>query len=112
MYRDKPDRALYLKDIPDVETKIFHLAGLMSGDISGEIIEFIGKKNKLALDVQCMLRCVENGKMVLRDWAEKTKYLPYVTFLKTDAAEAETMTARPKGLKPRKSYTAGGQRKL
>lgn len=30
--------------------------------------------------------------MVFRDWAEKKEFLPYIRFLKTDAAEAEIMT--------------------
>ena len=30
--------------------------------------------------------------MVYRDWAEKKEMLPYVRFLKTDAAEAEILT--------------------
>ena len=39
-----------------------------------------------------MLRWVENGGMVYHDWAEKKELLPYVRFLKTDAAEAEILT--------------------
>lgn len=30
--------------------------------------------------------------MVFHDWADKRKYLPYMDFLKTDAAEAEILT--------------------
>lgn len=79
-------------EIPDVESEIYHIAGLMYGDFSGEIIEYLSKKGKVAVDVQSMLRCVENGSMVFHDWAEKKKYLPLITFLKTDAAEAQIMT--------------------
>ena len=46
----------------------------------------------VAIDVQAMLRYVENGSMVYHDWKEKKEYLPYVRFLKTDAAEAEILT--------------------
>ena len=46
----------------------------------------------VAIDVQTMLRWVENGGMVYHDWAEKKELLPYVRFLKTDAAEAEILT--------------------
>ena len=45
-----------------------------------------------AIDVQTMLRCVENGGMVYHDWAKKREMLPYIRFLKTDAAEAEILT--------------------
>ncbi len=79
-------------EIPDVESEIFHVAGLMYGDLGGDIIEYVSKKGKVAVDVQCMLRCVENGSMVFHDWADKKKYLPLIDFLKTDAAEAQIMT--------------------
>ena len=45
-----------------------------------------------AIDVQTMLRWVENGGMVYHDWKEKKELLPYIRFLKTDAAEAEILT--------------------
>jgi sugar/nucleoside kinase (ribokinase family) len=66
----------------------------MYGDIGGEIIEHISRMGKAAVDVQCLLRCVENESMVFRDWKEKKKYLPMVNYLKTDAAEAEVITGK------------------
>jgi len=39
-----------------------------------------------------MLRWAENGGMVYHDWKAKKELLPYVRFLKTDAAEAEILT--------------------
>lgn len=79
-------------EIPDIDAKIWHLAGLVGGDIPNEIIPFAARRAMVAIDVQCMLRWVENGGMVYRDWAEKREMLPYVRFLKTDAAEAEILT--------------------
>ena len=35
---------------------------------------------------------MSNGSMYFEDWADKKKMLPYITYLKTDAAEAEIMT--------------------
>jgi len=81
-----------VKQIPDVEAEVFHIAGLMHGDIGNEIIEYISKRGKTAVDVQCFLRCVENGNMVFRDWEKKLEYLPLITYLKTDAAEAKILT--------------------
>ena len=47
----------------------------------------------MAVDVQCLLRHVEPDQtMSFRDWAEKKEYLPYIDYLKTDAAEAEILT--------------------
>ena len=68
------------------------LAGLAGGDIPNEMIPFAAKHAMVAIDVQTMLRWVENGGMVYHDWKEKKELLPYIRFLKTDAAEAEIMT--------------------
>lgn len=80
------------EEIPEIDAAIWHLAGLVGGDIPDEIIPFAAKKALVAIDVQCMLRWVENGGMVYRDWEAKHEMLPYVRFLKTDAAEAEILT--------------------
>lgn len=80
------------EEVPEIDAKIWHLAGLVGGDIPNEMIPFAAKRAMVAIDVQCMLRWVENGGMVYHDWSEKQQYLPYIRFLKTDAAEAEILT--------------------
>lgn len=79
-------------EVPQIDAKIWHLAGLAAGDITNEMIPFAAKHAMVAIDVQTMLRHVENGGMVFHDWAEKKEMLPYVRFLKTDALEAEILT--------------------
>lgn len=80
-------------DIPDSEAEIYHLAGLLYGDYSDELPAFLARKGKLAIDVQGYLRRrAENGEMYFADFEEKKSVLPLVTFLKTDAAEAEILT--------------------
>lgn len=83
-------------DIPEgVEAEIYHLAGLVVGDYDDNIIKDLAKKGRVAVDVQGYLRHVDNangGQMYFEDWAEKKELLPYITFLKTDAAEAEILT--------------------
>lgn len=82
-----------LEELPDIDTKIYHFAGLMYGDFDGEMFKEVGKKGKVAVDVQCLLRHVEpDNSMKFYDWAEKKQYLPYIDFLKTDAAEAKILT--------------------
>ena len=83
----KPD------DIPDVETDVYHLAGLCYGDIGPDIIMECARRGDVAMDIQCMLRHVEPDQTLkLHDWPEKKEYLKYIRYLKTDAAEAEVMT--------------------
>ena len=81
------------EDIPDEPAKVYHLAGLIVGDIPGNVIEACSKKGDVAVDVQCMMRrrFADNHLEVL-DWEEKMKYLPMCRYLKTDAAEAEQLT--------------------
>ena len=80
-------------EVPEeIDAKIWHLAGLVGGDIPNEMIPFAAQRAMVAIDVQTMLRWAENGGMVYHDWAAKKEMLPYIRFLKTDAAEAEILT--------------------
>ncbi|MBR2731290.1 MAG: ribokinase [Clostridia bacterium] len=80
-------------ELPDLDAQIYHLAGLVYGDFNAEIITSLAKKAAVALDVQACLRHVaEDGSMFFADWSEKLTCLPYITYLKTDAAEAEILT--------------------
>ena len=79
-------------EIPPVERKMTHLAGLLYGDFPNELLETLKNQGKLTADIQGFLRCNENGSLVFHDWADKRKYLPYFDILKTDAAEAEILT--------------------
>ena len=82
-----------LEDIPDdVHAKIYHVAGLMAGDIGDEMIGALAQRGEVAVDVQCLLRRDDGEQMAFHDWPEKKKYLPLITYLKTDAAEAEILT--------------------
>ncbi|MBE6834886.1 MAG: ribokinase [Ruminococcaceae bacterium] len=82
------------KDIENVEGEIYHLAGLIYGDFSDELIKDCSKLGKVAVDVQGLLRHADkqSGDMYFEDWKTKKELLPYITFLKTDAAEAEILT--------------------
>ena len=81
------------EDIPDVDTDVYHLAGLCYGDIGPDIIMECARRGDVAMDIQCMLRHVEPDQTLkLHDWPEKKEYLKYIRYLKTDAAEAEVLT--------------------
>ncbi len=84
------------QDIPDdISADIFHFAGLVYGDFSNDLIKEASKRGKVAVDVQACLRHVDlndGGAMHFEDWADKREMLPYIDFLKTDAAEAEILT--------------------
>ncbi|MCR5484752.1 MAG: ribokinase [Clostridiales bacterium] len=80
-------------DIPDEDAKIFHFAGLIYGDFNNEMIKKAAEKYDVAVDVQTLLRHRnDDGSMYFEDWKDKKEMLPYIKYLKTDAAEAEIMT--------------------
>lgn len=81
-----------VEEVPEVDAAIYHLAGLVGGDIPDEMIPFAADRAMAALDVQCMLRWGVDGQMLYRPWAAQRELLPFIRFLKTDAAEAEFMT--------------------
>ena len=89
-----------IDDIPNnINSQIYHFAGLISGEFDNEMIKFLHNKGKVALDVQGFLRTVgKNKEMIFKDWKEKKEYFPSIDYLKTDAAEAEVIT----GTKDRK----------
>lgn len=83
-----------ISDIPaDTSAEIYHFAGLLYGDFPNDMIKECAKKGKVAVDVQtCLRHRADDGGMFFEDWSDKMEMLPYIHFLKTDAAEAEIMT--------------------
>ena len=80
-------------DIPDLDADIFHFAGLIYGDFNNEMIRKAAERYDVAVDVQTLLRHRRSdGSMYFEDWADKEEMLPYIRYLKTDAAEAEILT--------------------
>lgn len=82
-----------LHDIPDnINAEVFHLGGLFYGEIPEELIIPLASRGKLALDLQSVLRRIENGNIEVKDWAAKKTYMPYIHYLKADIAEMKIIT--------------------
>ena len=84
-----------MDDIPaDLSGQIYHFAGLIYGDYADDMLQRCAARGAVAVDVQGVLRHAddETGNMFFEDWKAKKELLPYVTYLKTDAAEAEILT--------------------
>ena len=79
-------------ELPDVDFRLCHLAGLLYGDFPDELLEALHERALLSGDAQGFLRHNEGGRLALRDWEDKLRFLPYMDFFKTDAAEAEMLT--------------------
>lgn len=84
-----------IEDIPNVEAKIYYLAGLFVGEIPETLIEYLAGKGEVALDMQAMLRSNEEASFAFEDWPGKERYLPMTTYLKADSLESEATTGIP-----------------
>ncbi len=81
-------------DLPaDVRASIIDLAGLFVGELPDSLIEELRSRGRIAVDAQGLLRRAEADRtMRFADWEAKRRYLPFVEYFKTDAAEAEILT--------------------
>jgi sugar/nucleoside kinase (ribokinase family) len=82
-----------LDDVPpDATAEVYYLGGLMKGEFPEPFVVAMCERGKVAIDAQGFMRVNENGPMVFRDWDNKKEVISAVHYLKTDAAEAETLT--------------------
>ena len=101
-----------MEDVKNIDASIFHLAGLIRGDFPDEMITYLSKMGHVALDVQSVLRCEKDSKLYFEDWTDKKKYLPFITYLKTDAAEAEILTGESDRYKAAKILYSWGVQEI
>lgn len=103
-----------LEELPEVTTRVYHLAGLIYGDFSSDLIKALhGREGKVAVDVQCLLRHAESdGSMVFYDWPDKETHLQYIDFLKTDAAEAQILTGESDRIEAAKKLHKWGAKEI
>ena len=81
------------KQIPDVETKVFHIGPIMAGEVSLQLIEYITERfDKVSLDLQGVLRVRKGKDLIFVDWPEKEHGLRQIHTIKADSVEAEVIT--------------------
>ena len=79
---------------PDITTKIIHAAALIRGEIPLQTLVAMSRIGKVGLDIQGFLRVCRESRMVFEKSNEVAQALKWVTYLKTDAAEAEILTGK------------------
>lgn len=84
--------AYRIDDLPDIGAKIWHVGGLVRGEVDLEMLKHLSKLGRLSADAQGFVRLIRCDKMLNEDWPEKREALPLLDFFKTDAAEAEILT--------------------
>ena len=83
------------KQIPDIETKVFHIGPIMAGEVSLELIEYITERfDKVALDLQGVLRVRSGKDLIFVDWSEKELGLRRIHTIKADSVEEVSRLAR------------------
>ena len=80
--------------LPDIPAQIIHLAPLVKGEVSLELIRQAAGRAAVGLDAQGFVRCEQDSSLVFRDWEAKQEGLGMVKYLKCDALEAEVLTGR------------------
>ncbi|RYZ21383.1 MAG: ribokinase [Chitinophagaceae bacterium] len=80
------------EDLRSLEASIFHLGPLLASDFSDNVINTLAAKGKISLDVQGLLRRVEDEKVVAIDWETKKEILPLIHFLKASEDEMTVLT--------------------
>ena len=81
------------RDVGDMQATLFHLGPLTNGDMSVEFLRAVtARAEKVALDVQGLVRSVEDQWVADEDWQEKATGLACVDILKTDQCEARMLT--------------------
>ena len=81
-----------IKQLENVEAKVFHLGSLLSDDFSPEVVEYLATKGRVSIDVQGYLREVRDEKVYPIDWNDKSKVLKNTYYLKVNETEMETIT--------------------
>jgi sugar/nucleoside kinase (ribokinase family) len=102
-----------LDDVPDdVTAEVYYLGGLMKGEFPEAFVLAMTERGKVAIDAQGFMRVNENGPMVFRDWENKKEVIAAVHYLKTDAAEAETLTGEQDRAKAIKILASWGAKEI
>ena len=80
--------------LPDISAKIIHAAALIRGEIPLQTLVAMSRVGNVGLDIQGFLRVCRESRMVFEKSSEVAQALKAVTYLKTDAAEAEILTGK------------------
>ncbi len=78
--------------VQDIRAQIFHLGPLLADDMSDAFMIALAQKGRISLDVQGLLRAVDQYNVAPADWPGKKKVLQCVDILKADDKELEVLT--------------------
>jgi sugar/nucleoside kinase (ribokinase family) len=79
-------------EIPDVTADIYLVGPIIAGEVDLALLRRLGRRGRVALDVQGFVRVREGDDLVFRQWQDMKAGLSHVHYLKADRAEAELLT--------------------
>ena len=80
-------------DLADIRATILHVGPLTKGDVSAKFLEEASHRADLvSLDVQGLVRVVQDGEVQPADWPEKEEGLSHIDILKASEGEATMLT--------------------
>ena len=100
------------EDLPGASAKIIHAAALIRGEIPLQTLTAMNRIGRVGLDIQGFLRVCRDSRMVFEKSDEVTQALEQVTYLKTDAAEAEILTGKTDPARAAVEMAAMGPREV
>lgn len=81
-----------IRQMSDIEARVYHIGSLLSDDISPEIIEHLSQRGRVSIDVQGYLREVRGECVYPIDWRAKRQVLRNTYYLKVNETEMQTIT--------------------
>lgn len=86
--------AFNTEHLTSINAKVFHLGPLLADDFSPGLIEALASRGNISLDVQGLLRRVEDTQVLPTDWLQKRELLPFVHTLKVNEHELAVLTGQ------------------
>lgn len=83
-----------IESLAGINAKVFHLGPLLADDFAPGLIEALASRGKISLDVQGLLRRVEDTQVQATDWQQKRELLPFVHILKVNEHELAVLTGQ------------------
>jgi sugar/nucleoside kinase (ribokinase family) len=103
-YGDNPDHreqrvlqkadSFTVEQLSGITAKVFHLGPLLADDFEDGVIQELAAQGVVSLDIQGLLRRVEDTRVVPIDWPAKNKLLPYIHTLKVNEHELAVLTGQ------------------
>jgi len=82
-------------EVPDIECRLMHLAGISDAEFDMSLIEALAARDcELSVDMQAFVRQVDaqTGEVVFGDVPEKAEIASFTSRIKMDAVEADILT--------------------